>query len=465
LLQYIWIIDTSLLQNKVNIQRKSYRTLIKWKHSDDSVPLLIRGARQVGKTTLVREFSKEFSKYIELNLEREADKKLFEIDEIEKLMNAAYLLKGIVPNNKPTLLFIDEIQESPKAIQQLRYFQEDQPQLYVIAAGSLLEFALVKVPSFPVGRIEYLYLHPLNFQEYLGAVGNGQALTILDTVPIPDYAHAILLNLFHDYALIGGMPSIVANYVKNKNITGLSKSYSSLWQSYKDDVEKYARNETDKKVIRHIINTAPHEVDRIKFEGFGKSNYRSREVGEALRALDLAKIVQLIYPTTSLQPPIIGNFKKRPRLQFLDTGMLNQVLLLQAEMILIEDLDQFYKGRIIQHLVCQELISIHEETAYKPHFWVREQKDSNAEVDLVYQFEKYIIPIEVKSGKQGTLKSLHQFVERTSHPYAIRLYAGEFKIEEHTTPGGVPYLLMNLPYYLGTKIPEYAAYFIKNHQL
>jgi len=447
------------------IQRKAYRKLLEWKASQHRKPLLLRGARQVGKTTLVKQFAGEFANFIELNLERDADRKLFQIDDIEKILNAAYLLKGLLPNDKPTLLFIDEIQESPKAIQLLRYFYEEKPELYVIAAGSLLEFALKEVPSFPVGRIEYFYIHPLNFDEYLRAIKHNRAIDVLKIIPLPDYAHNIMLNLFHNYAIIGGMPEIVASYIEDKNIAALSKTYSRLWQAYKDDVEKYARNDTDRKIIRHVIETAPNETDRIKFEGFGKSNYRSREVGEALRALDLSKIIRLIYPTTSQEPPITTDYKKRPRLQFLDTGMLNQILLLQAEMIGLNDLDDLYRGKIIEHLVYQELISIHDETAYKPHFWVREERDSNSEVDLVYRYGKYIIPLEIKSGKQGRLRSLHQFVERSNHPYAVRLYAGEFKIEKAKTPGGVPYLLMNLPYYLGTKIPEYIEYFLKEYTL
>lgn len=447
----------------MNIQRNAYQKLIEWKVSKNRKPLLIRGARQVGKTTLVRGFSKEFQNYIELNLEKKNECALFEIDDINKIIDAAYLLKGITPNNSPTLMFIDEIQESPKAIQQLRYFYEERPHLFVIAAGSLLEFSLGDVLSFPVGRIEYLYLHPINFSEYLGAINNQNAIAVLQTIPTPNYAHKVLLKLFHEYAIIGGMPEVVSHYLNDKNVSGLSKSYKNLWQAYKDDVEKYAKNDTYKKVIRHVIETAPYETDRIKFERFGSSSYRSREVGEALRALDLAKIIRLIYPTTSLKPPIISNLRKRPRLQFLDTGLLNHILLLQVKMLAINNLDNFQKGKIIQHLVFQELISIHENSPFKPHFWVREEKDRNSEVDLVYQQGDYVIPIEIKAGKHGKLRSLHQFVERSNHPYAVRIYSGEFNIETHKTAGGVPYFLMNVPYYLATKIPEYLAYFINNY--
>ena len=159
------------------------------------------------------------------------------------------------------------------------------------------------------------------------------------------------------------------------------------------------------------------------------------------------------------------DYKKRPRLQFLDTGMLNQILMLQPEIIALKHLDGFHRGKIIQHLVSQELISIHEDIAYTPNFWVREEKNSNAEVDLVYQFDHFMIPIEVKAGKQGMLKSLHQFVERTPHPYAVRIYAGKFEIQRAKTPEGTPYLLMSMPYYLTTVLPQYLQYFITNYKL
>ena len=440
----------------MTIKRKLYDALIHWKNDEFRKPLLLRGARQVGKTTLIRTFANEFDNYIELNLEKEEDRAVFVSDDIQKIINASFLLKRKVANNKSTLLFIDEIQESPKAIQLLRYFYEERPDIYVIAAGSLLEFALKKVPNFPVGRIEYAYLHPLNFQEFLSALGNDAALEVYHQLPLPDFAHTILLNLFHEYLIIGGMPEVVRNYILSKNISQLAKTYKNLWQGYKDDVLKYTSKEIDRKVICHIMEAAPFESYRIKFEGFGNSNYRSREVGEALRTIDLAKIIQLIYPTTSIQLPISTDLKKRPRLQFLDTGMLNQVLSIQGEMLYIDDFSNFHKGRIIQHIVYQEIISMQDFQSEKPHFWVREEKDGNAEVDLIYQYKNKIFPLEIKSGSTGTLKSLHQFIERTDHSFAVRLYAGKFSIEKAITPGTKKeYTLLSLPYYLTTKLPEY----------
>ena len=214
------------------------------------------------------------------------------------------------------------------------------------------------------------------------------------------------------------------------------------------------------------MSTAAYSIDkRIKFQNFGNSNYRSREVGEAMRNLHQAKIIQLIYPTTAIELPIIPDLKKSPKLQFLDTGILNHILNINAEMVLLNDLSQSYKGAILPHIITQEIISIQNDKSELPNFWVREKKQASSEVDLVYAMDGKVIPIEIKSGSTGSLKSLHQFIERTNHPYAIRIYAGEFSVQETNTPNGTPYLLMNLPYYLGTLIPEYINYFIKNHQL
>ena len=410
-------------------------------------------------------FASEFAVFLNVNLEVATDRAIFEkLDSVTDILNAIYLHKNVAPKEGNTLLFIDEIQESPQAIQLLRYFYEQLPDLYVIAAGSLLEFSLKAVPSFPVGRVEYLCLHPLDFEEYLVALEYKMAIDQLNQVPTAEFALDTLLKLFHEYAIVGGMPEVVQLYAKTKNIASIKPIYEQLWQSYKDDVEKYARNKTERNVIRHIIDKAAHENDRIKFEKFGQSNFRSREVGEAMRTLDMAKIIQLIYATTSLIPPITTDLKKRPRLQLLDTGLLNHAMGLQGEMIGIKDLSDFYRGKIIQHLVTQQLIAIHENPSYKPHFWVRESKDANAEVDLVFQYGKYIVPIEVKSGEQGRLRSLHQFVERTNHPYAVRLYANKLKVEKSITPGGKEYLLLNLPYCLANKLPQYIKWFFENYK-
>ena len=322
-----------------------------------------------------------------------------------------------------------------------------------------------RVKNFPVGRVSFLYLYPLNFQEFLEAQNQQGAVEQLLQLPLQDFAHTHLLRLFHEYTIIGGMPEVVKTYLNSKSIADLAEIYEGIWATYKEDVEKYASSSSSVRVIKHLFQTAHLFVDqRIKFQNFGQSNYKSREVGEALRNLNDARIIQLIYPSTSLQVPIIPDHKKSPRLQFLDTGIVNHELNIQADLLALEDMSTAYKGAIIPHLITQELMSLNSKKFKQPNFWVREKAQSSAEVDLIVQYDNKIIPIEIKSGKEGKLKSLHQLIDKSDHPYAIRMYASEFAIDQHITPmGKKPYFLMNLPYYLGTRLPEYIAYFLAEY--
>ncbi len=442
--------------------------LLVWKDSVNRKPLIIRGARQVGKTTVIKTFAKEYDYAISLNLEKPLDKDYFEnFNNVQNLLEALLLSNNMPSSAIPkTLLFIDEIQECPKAIGMLRYFFEEIPALHVICAGSLLEFAIKDITNFPVGRVTFLYLHPFNFQEYLAAHNKHLVLAKFKIVPVSETAHSILMESFHRYAIIGGMPEIIKTDIELQQIIDLSIIYESIWETYKNDVVKYTKNDTDRKIIKHIVNSAALFIDkRVTFQGFGNSNYKSREVGEAFRALDAAKIIQIIYPTTDTKPPLKSDLKKSPKLQFLDTGLVNYSLGIQSEMLSMKDMSSAYRGSIIPHLVIQEIISLQISNSQKPNFWVREKLQSNAEVDLIYAYKTKAIPIEIKSGTTGSLKSLHQFIESTDHPYAIRMYAGPFKIETTMTPNKKPYILMNMPYYLTTMLPEYIEWFVNNHAL
>jgi len=356
-----------------------------------------------------------------------------------------------------TLIFIDEIQNSPTAVKMLRYFYEELKDLHVIAAGSLLEFMMEKNQiSFPVGRVQFAYMYPLIFEEFLEASGEEQLLKIYQTTPAKTFATAKFFTLFHRYTLIGGMPEIVQQYLKNKDIPSLKTHYESLLTSYLDDADKYARNPIMRQVLKHCIESIPFEAGkRIKFQGFGNSNYRSREAGEALRTIERAMLIYLIYPSTSQQIPLVADHKKAPVLQFIDTGLLNYFVGLQPAFFQYTDLHSFYKGLIAEHIVRQELIGQNAEDNKKIMFWVRERKQSNAEVDILLPYQNYAIPVEVKSGKTGALRSLHQFVNSSTHPYAVRLYEGDFEIIETQTPEGKTYKLLNLPYFLAGRIHAY----------
>lgn len=448
--------------------RISMHHLEQWRKNPQRKPLVLRGARQVGKTTLVQKFAERYDQVLMLNLEKPGDAFYFqEFSDASSIVNAL-LLEGDMTavTEAETLLFIDEIQEEPRAISLLRYFKEEIPQLHVIAAGSLLEHHLSEVPSFPVGRVQYHYLYPLSFPEFLMAHGKENLKRALEKVPIDPVTHAVARQWYHRYAMIGGMPEVVQNFLRDPQLAPLSSVYESIWAGYRNDVVKYAKNQSQRQVIQHLMHSAPAFAgQRITFQNFGQSHYRSREVGEGFRALDEAQVVQLLYPCTNVHIPLIPNFKKSPRLQFLDTGLLNYALDIQAQLQEVKDLSDAYRGVLLPQLITQEIIALHQHRKYMPHFWVREKSSAQAEVDLVQPHEDLAIPIEIKSGNIGKLRSLLQFVDATPHPYAVRMYGGSFGVEKHQTPGGKTFFLMNLPYYLSSYLPPYLEYLVQQYRL
>ena len=444
--------------------RNIVQELRQWAVKKDRKPLILRGARQVGKTTAVDIFSKDFDQYLYLNLEKKEAAEIFNYNlSTEDLIQAIYLFKDISPSKGKTLIFIDEIQNSPQAIAQMRYFYESAKELHVIAAGSLFEvMARDSHTSFPVGRVEYMFMYPLTFEEFLVATGEEQALKYFNNIPLPEFSFSKLHKLFHKYVLIGGMPEVVKAYIEKKDISSLTPIYQGLLTSYLDDVSKYARNKTMVQVIRHAVESAPLEAGRrIKFHGFGNSNYRSREMGEALRTLERAMLIYLLYPSTVTEPPIRPDLRKSPKLQFLDTGLINYFAGLQKFFFKMEDLHSFYQGILAEHIVGQELLAVDMRTSRKLSFWVREKKQSNAIVDYIIQSGQYLIPIEVKAGKTGSLRSLHQFVERSAHPFAVRLNAGPVEKVKAVTPNGKQYDLLSLPYFLSAKLQNYIEWLMQ----
>jgi uncharacterized protein len=443
-------------------QRDILQELKKWRVKDTRKPLIIRGARQVGKTTVVRQFSEEFKNLIYLNLELPEDRKPFEnFSNFETLLQALFFLKNkSLADRTNTLVFIDEIQEVPDALQHLRYFYEEAPDIPVIVAGSMLESLFNPNISFPVGRVEYLVIQPASFREFLGATRETAAFQQVLTVPTAAFAHDTLLKLFRTYCLIGGMPEIVAHYAAHKNLTALTPIYESLLVSYLDDVEKYANGTSQIEYIRHAIRSGFAEAGkRIKFQNFGNSSYKSREMGKALRALEKALLIHLVYPQTSPVLPMLPDVSKSPRLHVLDTGMLNYFVGLQQEILGSTDLNHVYHGTVIEHIVGQELLARQYSVLRGLTFWVREKSTSSAEVDYLFSYKEKLVPIEVKSGATGTLRSLGVFMDMAPHNIAIRFYAGEILISTITTPHGKTVHLLNLPYYLVSQIEKYLEWF------
>lgn len=444
--------------------RNIIQELYAWKKKENHKPLILRGARQVGKTTIVQLFGQSFAQYIYLNLENRKDREIFESGySFEEIVEAIFFLNDKKREFHNTLIFIDEIQNSPEAVSQLRYFYEKTPGLYVIAAGSLLESLINTHISFPVGRVEYKAIHPCNFEEFLVATGEYDSVKLIrQKIPFPEYAHEKLLKLFKNFTIIGGMPEILNVYAKHHDLNQLHSIYESLLTAYIDDVEKYARNETLVKVIRHTISQSfYYPSERIALEGFGKSRYKYREMHEAFLTLEKAMLLQLVYPVTTTRLPLKPNKKKRPKLLILDTGLVSYFSGLQKTLYTANEIDKVSEGNIVEHIVGQELKALSSSMLKKLHFWTREEKHSNAEVDYIYQYQEYIIPIEVKSGATGRLRSLHQFMDKALHPYAVRIYSGKLTVEKTQTISKTPFYLLNLPFYLIFNIDSYLKWFIQ----
>lgn len=436
--------------------REALTGLKEWAKEKDRKPLVLRGVRQVGKTSLVNIFSAEFDHYIYFNLEKAEHMRLFEEERpFTRLIDAIFFLSSIERNKGKTLIFIDEIQNSPAAVSKLRYFYEEAKDLYVIAAGSLLESLIDNMISFPVGRVDYMPVRPCSFTEFLHVIGEEKSRQVLTGFPPPEYAHEKLMYIFQLYTIIGGMPEILANYAENRDMQLLRKIYNRLIVSLQDDVEKYARNQTIAKVIRYVIGSAFNFAGkRITFDKFGGSMYHSREMSEAFRTLEKAFLLNLVYPVSATFLPVEEKLKKAPKLIMFDTGLVNFSSGIQKELFTSTGIDMNYYGNIMEQVTGQELLTLDASVRTRLNFWTREEPGSQSELDFVYPFRDMLIPIEVKSGSSGKLRSLHQFMDRAPHGWAVRFYTGKATIEDARTIAGKTFRLINLPFYLAGRLRE-----------
>jgi len=430
-------------------ERKIQKELMRWANDKYRKPLVLRGARQVGKTTVVGRFAENFDNFLSINLEKKEAREVFEsTDDVKKLLPLLFLYCDVAKKEGKTLLFIDEIQNSPHTVSLLRYFYEELPDIYVIAAGSLLETMMDKHISLPVGRVEYLALHPCSFLEYLGAIGENRfAEPILNGV-LPAAFHGSVMQLFKTFSLVGGMPEAVARYAETKDIVGLKRVYNQLINTYKNDVEKYAENKTQAAVIRYIIDEGwTFAGETITLGSFAGSSYKARETGEAFRTLQKAMLLELVYPTISPLMPVVSELKRAPKLFWLDAGLVNYSAKIQREYLQHSDLLDTWRGKAAEQIVSQELKTLSFDVGEKQHFWVRQQRGSNAEVDFIYVFDGQIVPIEVKNGHNAHLKSLHQFMDECPQDIAVRVWSQPFSIDKVKTQAGKEFSLINLPFY------------------
>lgn len=420
-----------------------------WKQDKKHKPLILRGARQVGKTTVVNEFGSQFDNYLYFNLERNENAKLFEMEiPLDDLVNMLYASVGKVKKEGTTLVFIDEIQNSPKTIALLRYFYEQRPDLYVIAAGSLLENLVDVKVSFPVGRVQYLALRPCSFSEFLGAIGKNNLLAVLSQKAEYTVAfHEQLMHLFNQYTIVGGMPEAVQQYAETQDVIGIEDVYETLVQAYKDDSEKYVRGNKLTDVVRFILSYGwAFSGETITLGNFANSGYRSREVGEAFRLLEKAMLLELIYPVSSTQLPIIPETKRMPKLIWFDTGLVNYQAGIRKEIIGSTDMVDSWRGHIAEQITAQELLTLDDRVGQHRSFWAK--PNNGAEVDFIFAHNSKLYPIEVKSGTNAHLRSLQVFMDSSGVNIAIRIWSKPYSVDKVKTIHGKEFTLINLPFYL-----------------
>src|SRR3990167_7173816 len=363
----------------------------------------------------------QFKSFVEVNFERlEGAASIFEKDLTPEkiILSLSLLLKTpIIPGE--TLLFFDEVQEAPRAILALRYFYEEMPNLHVIAAGSLLEFAIAKV-GVPVGRISMFYMYPFSFLEFLVAIGHHLiAKEILDHpigVPMEEAIHLKILDLLGEYLSIGGMPEAVARWIQTKDPTLALNVLQQIAATYRQDFEKYARK-VQVKYLEQLFQQIPHIVGKDFSYREIHGEYRKRELAPALELLERANIIHMIRHSSVQGIPIgsetdFDTFK----VIYLDIGLCQAILGTDISIWFLHPLEGFEnRGEIAEGFIGQELICYASpDSKAELHFWKRKEKNSAAEIDYLIQRGEQIIPIEVKSGHGNTLRSLRIFLD--THP-------------------------------------------------
>ncbi len=398
-----------------------------WKGDIDRKPLLLRGARQVGKTYAVRALGKSFTHFIEINLEILPQAlQIFEKDlQPERIIREISVLikKPIIPGK--TLLFIDEIQVAPQAILALRYFYELIPELHVIAAGSLLDFAIEEV-GIPVGRIQSLYMYPMSFMEFLAA--QQETLLIEEILmhkleePLSNVIHEKSLSLLGEYLAIGGMPQIVSCWSKTKDPLRCSKIHYSLLDAYRQDFGKYARK-FQIKYVELVFNSIPRQLGNKFKYSLIEGEYRKRELAPALDLLVTAGIAHKVFHSSGQGIPLGAQIDPLDyKAIFLDVGLSQASLDLDLAGWFVDPLSEFVnKGSLVEAFVGQEFLAYSDPLRKRNlYYWNRKNRTSVAEVDYLIQ-KKQVVPVEVKSGKGSTLRSINLFLEtRPLSPYGIR---------------------------------------------
>ncbi|MEI6750574.1 MAG: ATP-binding protein, partial [Bacteroidota bacterium] len=403
---------------------------------------------------------------VSINLEESPEyKSVFKTNNPKSIIQELSVLKNmdIIPGQ--TLLFIDEIQACPEAIVSLRYFYEQLPGLHVIAAGSLLDHTLSEIQlSMPVGRVEFCYMYPMSFNEFLQALSEDKLLDYISAYsfgePFSEAIHLKLLDLMRYYIFIGGMPEAVKAFVDSQKLLDIERIQSSILTSLKYDFAKYGSRSQQRHLISVLNYVAQNAGKKIKYVNIDKE-VRSVNLKEAFYKLEMSRVVSLVKHTASAGIPLTTHLNPDVfKAFFLDIGLANHL----CKMQLIDPLNMLTinEGALAEQFACQELLTL--TTPFDEpqlYYWVRDEKNANAEIDFIFQHNNLTYPVEVKAGKTGTLKSMHVYLLEKKLKTGIRLNTdmpslGEFstKVRSGTTLAEITYQLLSLPLYMSSQLPR-----------
>lgn len=449
------------------MRRHAAEYLEQWMAASVRKPLLMRGARQVGKTWLVRNLAEHTKKQlIEINFEKNPELyNAFSTNEPSIILRNIELIMHRKINIDQSILFLDEVQVFPELIAKLRWFYESLPTLPVIAAGSLLDFALAEHTfSMPVGRISYLHINPFSFEEFLIAKNCEDLVSFFETFQlkdsIPSVIHDRMMNLFREYLVVGGMPAAVNAWITTHSLHDVATAHSELVLSYRDDFAKYA----GKVPTRHLEETMaaiPKLLGQKFIYSHVNSDVKATIMKNALNLLCKARVCYKVSATAANGLPLLAEVDdKRFKVEFIDVGLVSTLLGLRLDQIeSVRDINLINQGAVSEQVVAQLLRTTSPGyTEAHNFYWCREEKSSNAEVDYIIQHHSNIIPVEVKSGKTGSLKSLQIFMQLKKRQLAVRINSDvpSFASVNVKSYDGKPvsYELLSIPFYLIEQLPR-----------
>jgi predicted AAA+ superfamily ATPase len=432
-----------------------------WLIDSDRKPLIIRGARQVGKTWIVRHFAQlAEKKLIELNFEKMPKLAIaFESNDPEQILTELSVNLNTTIDPEQCILFLDEIQGAPELIAKLRWFAEEMPTLPVIAAGSLLEFTLADHSfSMPVGRISYMHLEPLSFMEFLRAHSLDKLIDFLQKYslsnPMPITIHEQLSKLFREYTLIGGMPAAITKWLDSKSFQEVNKKHNDLLETYKDDFSKY-KSRISVEALDEALLSVPKQLATKYVYSKATTSVSQHSIKQALSLLNKSRVSSPVIYSSGNGAPIGAEINRKYFKEiFIDVGLASTCLGLELTQInYVDELSLVNKGGIAEQVAGQLLRTI--IPAYKEpklYYWQRTEKGAEAEIDYLIQHKSQIIPIEVKAGKTGTLKSLHYYMNQKNSNIAVRINSDfpsitDIKVKNHLGKP-VEYTLISIPFYL-----------------